>query len=107
MATLTEIADAFESADIKRRTVAAVIELVAVIRAEGPSTPKHQARLKWARKSILNALQMSERMQTAVSAHAAVTVEIPDVSDAAIRAAVEALVVKFADANLPEATDAT
>ena len=107
MATLTQIADAFDSADVRKKIVGAVIELGTTIRNESATTPKRAARLKWARKAMLNPRQMAERMTGGVLVDAGVNAEIPSVTDPAIQAAVEALVLKFANANLPEATDAT
>ncbi len=107
MPTLIEIADAFENADVRKQIVGALIGLAKTIRNEAGSVPKHQLRLRWANKVVLSARQMAERMHGAVLTDSTVSAEIPSITDPAVQGAVESLVLKFANANLPEAADAT
>ncbi len=106
MATLIQIADAFDSADVRKQIVGAVIEMATTIRNEGGGVPNHAIRLTWAKKVILSARQMAERMNGAVLTDSTVAGEIPSITDPAVRGAVESLVLKFAKTNLPEAADA-
>ncbi len=102
MATLIQIADAFDSADVRKQILGAVLALATAIRNEDPATPKHQARLKWARKVTRSARQMSERMHAAIVINGTVNAEIPDITDGAVQNALDALAVKFSDEALPE-----
>ncbi len=106
MPTLTEIADAFESPDVRKQIVGAVIQTSTEIRSEGAGVPKHQIRLRWARKVMLSPRQMSERMIGALLADSTVNAELPTISDSAIQGAVGSLILTFANTALPEATDA-
>ena len=106
MATLIEIADAFAGADERKQVLGAVLQGAKVIRNEGGAVPDHAIRLKWAMKAARSPQQMAERMHGAVLTDSAVSADIPKIDDALIQAAVEALVKKFADVNLPELNDA-
>ena len=107
MATLIQIADAFDGADVRKQIVGAVLQGAQVIRNEGGGVPNHARRLKWALKAARSPRQMAERMHGAVLTDATVSSEIPKIMDAAIQAAVDTLVLKFANEGLPELSDYT
>jgi hypothetical protein len=98
MATLAELYDARNNSSLRNKITSAVAIAAEAIRLENVNTLNHVNRLIWARQAFANPAGVAEDVMWAVLAanESATAAQIAAVSDASIKAAVNAAVDVFA-----------